>query len=85
MITSTPDRVVDVLGYYCPIPIVRAGQALAGMRPGEVLELLSDDRGVLRDMPEWCAGHGEEYLGHRQTGRIWHLFVRKGGGGHHAA
>ncbi|MFQ5670680.1 MAG: sulfurtransferase TusA family protein [Acidobacteriota bacterium] len=72
-----PDRVLDVLGYYCPIPVIRTDRMLKSMPAGQVLELLSDDRGVLADIPDWCAGHQHEYLGHRQEGRRYHLFIRK--------
>ena len=72
------DRVLDTVGYFCPIPVIRTGKEMAGMRSGQVLELLADDRGVLVDIPDWCAGHGHAYLGHRTEGTVYHLFLRKG-------
>ena len=73
----SPDRVLDTVGFLCPIPVIKTGRALATMKQDEVLELIADDRGVLFDVPDWCVGHGHEYLGHRQDGRVYHLFVRK--------
>ena len=72
-----PDAVVDAVGLFCPLPVIRTGEAVTEMRPGEVLELIADDRGVLADIPDWCVGHGHGYLGHRTEGRIYHLFIRK--------
>jgi TusA-related sulfurtransferase len=71
-------QVLDVLGYFCPIPVIRASRAVSRLRVGEVLELISDDRGVLADIPDWCVGHGHTYLGHRVAGRTYHLFIQKG-------
>jgi len=45
------DKTIDVLGFYCPVPIVEARKALAEMEAGRVLEVWSDDPEVLHDMP----------------------------------
>ena len=74
-----PDRVVDAVGLFCPLPVIHTGKAVAEMRVGEVLELIADDRGVLADIPDWCTGHGHGYLGHRTEGNVYHLYLRKGG------
>jgi len=47
------------------------------MKGGQILELLSDDRGVLTDIPDWCRGHGHEYLGCREEARHYRLYIRK--------
>ena len=72
-----PDRVLDTVGTFCPIPVIRTGRAVAEMQADQVLELVADDRGVLVDIPDWCTGHGHVYLGHRREGPVYHLFVRK--------
>jgi TusA-related sulfurtransferase len=77
-IPGKADRRLDTLGYYCPIPLIRTSQAIQAMESGDVLELVSDDRGVLADIPDWCTGHGHDYLGHRQVGTTYRLYIRKG-------
>ena len=47
------------------------------MEEGETLEVLSDDRVILVDLPNWCRGAGHEYLGHFETESVIHLFVKK--------
>ena len=47
------------------------------MRGGQVIEVLSDDRVILIDMPAWCLSTGHEYLGFREDEEEWRLFVRK--------
>jgi TusA-related sulfurtransferase len=72
-----PNRLLDTVGYYCPIPVIRASRAVDEMKPGEILEIVSDDRGVLVDLPDWCASHGHEYLECRDEDGEYHLFLRK--------
>lgn len=71
------DRRLDTVGLFCPVPIIRTAETVTRMRPGEVLEVLSDDRVILIDMPAWCRSMGHGFLGARQDGGELHLFVRK--------
>jgi TusA-related sulfurtransferase len=73
------DRVIDTVGLYCPVPIVRTGEAMRGMRRGERLEILSDDRVILIDLPAWCRAHGHDYEGAIVEDGVWRLRVRKAG------
>jgi len=45
---------LDLRGVSCPGPIVEARQLLKGMRPGEVLKLVSDCPGVRDDIAGWA-------------------------------
>ena len=76
----TPDAVIDTVGLFCPVPIIRTSERIRRMRTGDVLEVLSDDRVILIDMPAWCRSMGHAYLGSRREGTEYHLFVRKGAG-----
>ena len=80
-IPSRADSVLDTLGLYCPVPIIRTAERVRGLESGDVLEVVSDDRVILVDMPAWCRAMGHDYLGARQDeGRI-RLYVRKGRAG----
>ena len=72
-----PDAVLDTVGLYCPLPIIKTAERIKRMHTGEILEVLSDDRVILVDMPAWCRSNGNDYLGFRQSGSEYHLFVRK--------
>ena len=74
-----PDAVIDTVGLYCPVPIIKTAEKMKIMERGTVLEVLSDDRVILVDMPAWCRSTGHKYLGHRQEGTEYHLFIRKAG------
>ena len=45
------DRTLDCVGLYCPMPIVKTSQEIKEMQPGEVLEVIADDKGIKSDMP----------------------------------
>jgi tRNA 2-thiouridine synthesizing protein A len=71
---------IDTLGLYCPVPIIRTAEAIRRIAAGSVLEVVSDDRVILIDMPAWCRSMGHVYLGARHDAGAFHLFVRKAGG-----
>lgn len=72
--------VLDTVGLFCPVPIIRTADRMKRMRVGEVLEIVSDDRVILIDLPAWCRATGHEFLGSRQAGAEIRLLVRKTAG-----
>ena len=42
---------LDVLGFFCPVPVAEAKQALSSMKEGSVLEVLASDPETLHDIP----------------------------------
>ena len=75
------DDVLDTVGLFCPVPIIRTAERMKRMDPGGVLEILSDDRVILIDMPAWCRSTGNDYLGARRADGEIHLYVRRSGPG----
>jgi len=80
MSDTRPDDVLDTVGLYCPVPIIKTAERIRRMETGRILKVVSDDRVILIDMPAWCRSTGHEYLGHTQQGTEYGLFVRKAGG-----
>jgi len=75
-----PGHHLDVTGLFCPLPILLAAREMRKLQPGDRLEVVGDDPGILEDMPVWC-----ERAGHRlvemeeEEGKIRSL-VEKGEG-----
>ena len=46
-----PTHRLDVLGFFCPVPVAEAKQALSSMTEGSVLEVLASDPETLHDIP----------------------------------
>ena len=49
--TKKPTHRLDVLGFFCPVPVAEAKQALSSMTEGSVLEVLTSDPETLHDIP----------------------------------
>ena len=71
------DKVLDCVGLYCPMPIVKTAKMIKEMKAGEVLEVIADDKGIKQDMPAWCQATGHECLGIEDSGREIKVFVKK--------
>jgi tRNA 2-thiouridine synthesizing protein A len=71
------DKVLDCIGLYCPMPIVKTSQQIKKMNVGEVLEVLADDKGIKQDMPAWCKTTGNECLGIEEQGGEIKVYIKK--------
>lgn len=56
-------RTVDATGLACPMPLVRTRQGMDAIEPGQILRVMSTDRGSLADLPAWADALGHEILG----------------------
>jgi tRNA 2-thiouridine synthesizing protein A len=73
------EAVVDAIGLFCPIPIVRTAARVRALRPGAVLELRADDPVTRVDLPNWCRGQGHRFLGWTTDGKDLRLFLAVAG------
>lgn len=48
------DRVLDARGLSCPMPIVKARQEINSLQLGQMLKVLSTDRGSVKDFQGWA-------------------------------
>ena len=57
--TPVPTRTVDARGSYCPGPLMELIRAMKESEVGDVIAVLSTDRGSRIDIPKWVdkAGH----------------------------
>ena len=73
------NSVLDCVGLYCPMPIIETKDRIDEIEVGDILEVVSDDKGIVTDMPAWCKSTGHELLGIEERNGEWHVFVRKAG------
>lgn len=71
------DEILDCYGLLCPMPIIQTTQKIKNMKIGEVLEVISTDKGIKEDMPAWCRQTGQEFLGVEEEEDMFKVFVRK--------
>ncbi|MBI4284680.1 MAG: sulfurtransferase TusA family protein [Chloroflexi bacterium] len=73
------DQTLDCVGLYCPMPIVKTAERMKQLKPGQVLEVIADDKGIKQDMPAWCKATGNEFLGIEED-KETRVYVRKKSG-----
>jgi TusA-related sulfurtransferase len=71
------DKTLDCVGLYCPMPIVKTSQKFKELKPGEVLEVIADDKGIKQDIPAWCQTTGHEFVGMEEAGEEIRVYVKK--------
>jgi tRNA 2-thiouridine synthesizing protein A len=76
------DKEVDASGLACPLPIVRAKKAIAGLASGQVLRVLGTDPGSVEDMPVFAESGGHTLLSSSREmaadGERFVFLIRKG-------
>jgi TusA-related sulfurtransferase len=48
------DKLLDARGLNCPMPLVHARKEIGKLEPGQVLKVLSTDRGSVADFQGWA-------------------------------
>ena len=72
------DQEIDTRGLNCPLPILKAKKALAGMESGQLLKVLSTDAGSLRDFQAFAKQTGNELLEQQTLGdEFVHVLKRR--------
>ena len=71
------DQILDCVGLYCPMPIVKTSQQIKKMKVGDILEVIADDKGIKQDMPAWCEATGNEFLGIEEQGGEIKVYIKK--------
>ena len=68
---------LDARGLNCPLPLVKARAALAGLAPGDVLVVLATDPEAPIDLSALAADQGHALATAREGGH-WRLELTKG-------
>ena len=58
---------LNVIGFFCPVPVAEAKRAFATMTTGHVLELLADDPEVMHDLPMLIDRSGHRLISIEQS------------------
>jgi TusA-related sulfurtransferase len=69
---------IDTRGLNCPLPILKAKKALAGMQCGEILKVVATDPGSVRDFQAFARQTGNELVDQQTLGdEFVHLLRRR--------
>lgn len=63
----------------CPLPVIRTQNKVKGMKPGDQLEVICTDPGVMQDIPAWCRIHGHTVLETTSANHEYVIVLEVGG------
>jgi TusA-related sulfurtransferase len=72
-----PDTILDCLGLYCPMPVLKTREAMRSMQVGQVLQVTSDDPASEADLTTWSQRTGHELLEIDRSGTVYRFLIRK--------
>jgi tRNA 2-thiouridine synthesizing protein A len=78
--SSRDDEIVeklDCIGVSCPLPIVHIAECMRKLGTGQILEVWADDEGAKADIPAWCMGTGNDFIGREEFGDQMKFLIRK--------
>ena len=53
---------IDARRLFCPLPVIKLQNRIAGLEPGDRVRIVSTDPGSLNDIPTWCRISGHQVL-----------------------
>lgn len=71
------DQTVDAKGLSCPMPVVKAKKAMDVMESGQIMELLSTDKGSVKDFEAWVKQTNNELIKQEEEDGVYKFYVRK--------
>ena len=74
---QTPNRRLDLLGFFCPVPVHETRKMLKEMKEGELLEVVGDDPETLQDMPALCDRISAELISIVEESGEYKFLIRK--------
>ena len=78
--SSSPKRgnqILDCIGLYCPMPVIRTKQEIDKLAIGETLEVLADDPAAEEDLKAWAKRTGQKILEIEKTTEGLRFLIKK--------
>ena len=71
------DRILDCIGLYCPMPVIRTNEEIDKLAVGETLDVLADDSAAEDDLKAWAKRTGHKILKMEKTNEGIRFVIRK--------
>jgi len=75
--TYPASRELDACGLRCPLPLLKAKQALRDLAAGQVLRVLATDAGSVRDFKAYAQLSGQELLASVERDAVYCYLLKK--------
>ncbi len=73
------DAELDATGLACPLPILKAKKAVAGLNTGQVLRITATDPGSVKDFAAFCVQTGNELISSTEDGGTYIFLIKVSG------
>ncbi len=70
-------QILDCIGLYCPMPVVKTRQEMDKLAIGEILEVLADDPAAEEDLKAWAKRTGQKILEVEKTNEGMRFLILK--------
>lgn len=71
---------LDARRMFCPMPVIRTQDRVAQLQPGDLLEVVASDPGVINDIPAWCRINGHRVVETREENGDIIVLIEVGSG-----
>jgi tRNA 2-thiouridine synthesizing protein A len=71
------NRILDCVGLYCPMPVIRTNEEIDKLAVGETLEVLADDSAAEEDLKAWAKRTGQKILEIEKTNEGIRFLIKK--------
>lgn len=71
------DKILDVKGLLCPLPIVKLSKTIKEMEIGQIVEMQATDPGAQPDMDAWSKNTGHEIVDSAEQDGVYLFWVRR--------
>ena len=70
-------QILDCIGLYCPMPILKTREEMDKLATGEILEVLADDPAAEEDLKAWAKRTGQKILEIEKTDTGMRFIIQK--------
>jgi tRNA 2-thiouridine synthesizing protein A len=70
-------RILDCIGLYCPMPVIRTNEEIDKLAVGETMEVLADDSAAEEDLKAWAKRTGQKILEIGKTNEGIRFLIQK--------
>jgi tRNA 2-thiouridine synthesizing protein A len=77
MTVEKADKVLDLKGLLCPLPVVKMAKAIKEVEVGQTIEAFATDPGVMADIPAWARTTSHELVVLEKVDKQFRFVVRR--------
>jgi tRNA 2-thiouridine synthesizing protein A len=71
------EKVMDLKGLPCPMPVVKVSKGIKEVEVGQVIEAVTTDPGALADFPAWAKTSGNEIVKTEQNDGFIKFYIKR--------